>query len=103
MSRLLNTAATGMRSMQLYIDNIANNLSNVNTTAYKKSRIEFQDLIYQNMRVAGSSNLQGTFVPTSLQVGNGTRPVSTNKIFSQGEIFQTNNPLDVAVNGVGFF
>jgi flagellar basal-body rod protein FlgG len=103
MSRLLNTAATGMRSMQLYIDNIANNLANVNTTAYKKSRIEFQDLIYQNMRIAGSSNLQGTFVPTSLQVGNGTRPASSNKIFTQGEITQTNNPLDVAVNGVGFF
>ena len=103
MSRILNTAATGMRGMQLFIDNIANNLANVNTTAFKKSRLEFQDLIYQSQRVAGSSNLQGTFVPTSLQIGNGTRSVSTNKIFSQGDIFQTNNPLDVAINGKGFF
>jgi flagellar basal-body rod protein FlgG len=103
MSRVLRTAATGMLAQQLFIDVVANNLANINTTGFKKSKIEFQDLLYQTIRSAGSSNLQGSFVPTELQVGSGTRPVATPKIFTEGEIVATNNPLDVAINGNGFF
>lgn len=103
MSRVLRTAATGMMAQQMFVDVIANNLANVNTTGFKRSKIEFQDLLYQTIRSAGSSNLQGTYVPTELQIGAGTRPVSTNKIFSQGELVFTNNQLDVAIEGDGFF
>jgi len=103
MSRTLKTAATGMLAQQLYVDTIANNLANVNTSGFKKSKVEFQDLLYQTLRTAGSSNLQGTFVPTELQVGNGTRSVATNKIFSQGEISFTGNQIDIAIDGAGFF
>ena len=103
MNRIIRTAATGMEAQQLFMDNVANNLANVNTTAFKKSKVEFQDLIYQNLRIAGSSNLQGTFVPTHIQIGNGSRPVANQKIFAQGEIYYTNNPLDIAVDGGGFF
>ncbi len=103
MNRIIRTAATGMEAQQLFMDNIANNLANVNTTAFKKSKVEFQDLIYQTMRTAGSSNLQGTFVPTHLQIGNGSRPVANQKIFQQGDVYYTNNPLDVAIDGNGFF
>jgi len=103
MNRIIRTAATGMEAQQLFMDNVANNLANVNTTAFKKSKVEFQDLIYQNLRIAGSSNLQGTFVPTHVQIGNGSRPVANQKIFSQGEIYLSNNPLDVAIDGGGFF
>ncbi len=103
MNRIIRTAATGMEAQQLFMDNVANNLSNVNTTAFKKSKVEFQDLIYQTLRVAGSSNLQGTYVPTNVQIGNGSRPVANQKIFSQGEVYYTNNPLDVAIDGMGFF
>jgi len=103
MSRVLRTAATGMMAQQMFIDVISNNLANVNTTGFKKSKIEFQDLLYQTIRSAGSSNLQGSFVPTELQVGSGTRPVATQKIFSEGELVYSNNPLDLAINGHGFF
>ncbi len=102
MSRILRSAATGMLAQQLFIDVVSNNLANVNTTGYKKSKVEFQDLLYQTIRAAGSSNLQGSFVPTELQVGSGTRPVATQKIYTQGEMIATNNPLDVAINGNGF-
>ena len=103
MSRVMRTATTGMLAQQLFIDVIANNLANVNTTAFKKSKVEFQDLLYQTIRAAGSSNLEGSFVPTELQVGSGTRPVATQKIFTQGEIIATGNVLDLAINGNGFF
>ncbi|MCH8287014.1 flagellar basal-body rod protein FlgG [candidate division KSB1 bacterium] len=103
MSKVLRTAATGMLAQQLFIDIIANNLANVNTTGFKRSKIEFQDLLYQTIRAAGSSNLQGSFVPTELQVGSGTRMVASQKIFSQGDTVATNNPLDVAIVGNGFF
>jgi len=99
----MRTAATGMLAQQLFIDVIANNLANVNTSGFKKSKIEFQDLLYQTIRAAGSSNLEGSFVPTELQVGSGTRPVATQKIFSQGEIIATGNVFDLAINGNGFF
>lgn len=103
MSRVLRTAATGMMAQQMFIDVIANNMANVNTTGFKKSKMEFQDLLYQTIRSAGSSNLQGTFVPTELQVGTGVRPVATQKIFSQGELIYTNNTFDLAIKGKGFF
>jgi flagellar basal-body rod protein FlgG len=103
MSKVLRTAATGMLAQQLFIDVVSNNLSNVNTTGFKKSKVEFQDLLYQTIRAAGSSNLQGAYVPTELQVGSGTRPVATPKIFSQGDTVQTGNPLDLAINGNGLF
>ena len=103
MNRIIRTAATGMEAQQLYMDNVANNLANVNTTAFKRSKVEFQDLIYQNLRAAGSSNLQGTYVPTNIQIGNGSRPAANQKIFAQGALTYTNNPLDVAIDGNGFF
>ena len=103
MPRILRTAATGMNAQQLNVDTIANNIANVNTTGFKRSKVEFQDLLYQTLRVAGSSNLQDTYVPTEIQVGNGTRPVATQKIYSQGEIILTQNQLDMAINGDGFF
>lgn len=102
MIRTLRTAATGMRGQQLYVDTIANNLANVNTTAFKRNKLEFQDLFYQTIRVAGSSNQQNTYVPTALHVGNGTRPATAQKIQSQGDMFFTNNPLDIAIDGEGF-
>lgn len=103
MSRVLRTAATGMIAQQLFTDVISNNLANVNATGFKKSKIEFQDLLYQTLRSAGSSNLQGSFVPTSIQVGSGTRPVAIQRIFTDGELVYTNNTFDVAINGKGFF
>ena len=102
MSRALYTAATGMIAQQMNVDNIANNLANVNTTGYKKSKIEFQDLLYQQLRLAGATQAEGAQVPVELQIGYGTRPVATQRIFSQGTVISTNNPLDVSINGDGF-
>lgn len=108
MIRSLHTAASGMEAQQLRIDTIANNLANVNTNGFKKSRAEFQDLFYQQLRAPGApqtsrgSGLQAG-PPAGLEVGMGTRPVATQKIFSMGELMQTNNPLDVAIEGDGFF
>lgn len=103
MIRALWTAGTGMISQQLNIDTIANNLANVNTTGFKKMRVDFQDLLYQTIRAAGSSSFQGAQLPTGLQVGLGARPVATTKIFTQGDIMQTENPLDLVIEGDGFF
>ena len=103
MNRIMHTASSGMTAQQLNVDNIANNLANVNTPGYKKSRIEFQDLLYQTVRPAGSETLGETEAPTELQVGCGTRPVATTKLYSQGEIVETGNPLDMAIQGDGFF
>jgi flagellar basal-body rod protein FlgG len=103
MIRALSTAASGMFAQQLHIDNIANNLANVNTTGFKKSRTEFQDLIYQNLREAGVPNSQGNVLPTELQVGHGVRPVATQKMMTQGDLLQTGNSLDMAIEGNGFF
>ncbi len=103
MIRALSTAASGMFAQQLHIDNIANNLANVNTTGFKKSRTEFQDLIYQNLREAGVPNAQGNVLPTELQVGHGVRPVATQKMMTQGDMLQTGNSLDIAIEGNGFF
>ena len=102
MSRALYTAATGMIAQQMNVDNIANNLANVNTTGYKKSKLEFQDLLYQQIRLAGATQAEGAQVPVELQIGYGTRPVATQRIFSQGTVISTNNPLDVSIDGDGF-
>jgi flagellar basal-body rod protein FlgG len=103
MLRALYTAATGMQAQQINIDTIANNIANVNTTGFKQGRAEFQDLLYQNMRPAGTASSQTTEYPVGLQVGLGTRPVATDRIYSQGDFRQTGNPLDLVIEGKGFF
>ncbi len=102
MSRALFTAATGMIAQQMNVDNIANNLANVNTTGFKKSKLEFQDLLYQQLRLAGATQAEGAQVPVELQIGYGTRPVATQRLFKQGNIVPTGNPLDVSIDGDGF-
>ena len=105
MMRSLWTAATGMVAQQLNIDVISHNLANVNTSGFKKGRAEFEDLIYQNLRIAGSITGTGgdQRIPTGIQVGMGVRPTTVHKFFSQGDYQNTNNPLDLAVEGDGFF
>ena len=103
MIRSLWTAASGMKSQSLNIDVISNNLANVNTTGFKTSRADFQDLLYETLREAGTSSSQTTDVPTGIQVGHGSRPVASHKIFTQGDFQQTKNELDVAIEGNGFF
>ena len=103
MIRALWSAASGMLAQELNIDTISNNLANVNTTGFKRTRVDFQDLIYQNVRAAGTTASVGTHIPTGIQVGHGSRPVATQKIFSQGDFQQTENPLDLVIEGDGFF
>ncbi len=103
MIRALWSAGTGMQAQQMNIDTIANNLANVNTTGFKKMRAEFQDLLYQTIREPGSSSYQGVQIPTGLQIGLGVRPVATARIFTQGDHLQTDNPLDLRIEGQGFF
>ncbi len=102
MLRALRTAASGMTAQQLSIDVIAHNLANVNTTGFKKARVDFEDLLYQTVRGAGP-NEAGTTLPAPLQVGHGTKLVATPKIFSQGDSETTDNPLDLLIQGDGFF
>jgi flagellar basal-body rod protein FlgG len=103
MIKAMNTAATGMVAQQMNIDNIANNLANVNTTGFKKGRMEFQDILYQNYRKAGTASAIGTTVPVNLDVGYGTRAVATTREFSSGSVTVTGNPTDLAIGGNGFF
>jgi len=103
MIKAMRTAATGMIGQQMNVDNIANNLANVNTTGFKKSRVEFQDVLYQNLRKAGSASAIGSQVPAELSIGYGTKPVSTNRQFTEGDLTPTGNPLDLAITGDGFF
>ncbi len=103
MMRALWSAATGMLAKQLDMDVIANNLANVNSAGFKKSRVDFQDLMYQTIRTAGSTVAQGSRVPTGIQVGLGTRAAAIQKVFSQGDFIQTENPLDLVIEGDGFF
>lgn len=103
MIRALFTAATGMIAQQLNLDVIANNLANVNTTGFKKSKADFQDLMYQVLQEPGVSTSQQGVSPTGIQVGLGVRPASVSKLFSEGDFESTNNPLDVAIEGDGFF
>lgn len=103
MIRSLWTAACGMAAHKLTIDVIANNLANVNTSGFKKSRADFEDLLYQNLRAPGTTTASGGQVPTGIQVGMGTKPTSVQKMFSQGDYVETKNQLDMAIEGKGFF
>jgi len=103
MIRALYSAASGMTAQQINVDNIANNLANANTTGYKVRRAQFQDLLYQSLVQPGAAAGQQTVVPTGLQLGLGTRASSNEIIFTQGDFSQTNNPLDVVIQGNGFF
>ncbi|MGB9154579.1 MAG: flagellar basal-body rod protein FlgG [Alphaproteobacteria bacterium] len=102
--RALSIGATGMEAQQLNTEVISNNIANSSTTGFKASRVEFQDLLYQNMRTVGSASSDtGTLLPSGLQVGLGVMPAATYRINTQGNLSVTNNPLDLAINGLGFF
>lgn len=103
MIRALWTAASGMQSQQINIDVIANNLANVNTTGFKKSRPDFQDLMYQNLKSVGSPSTNSTQVPSGIQIGLGSKAAAVTKVFSAGNITQSGNDLDMAIEGDGFF
>jgi len=92
-----------MEAQQLNLDVISNNLANVNTTGFKKSKIEFQDLLYDTTRSAGAEQSNGNQLPTGLQIGHGSRAVATSKVFTEGELTQTGERLDIAIQGDGFF
>ncbi len=103
MFRCMLTAATGMEAQQLYMDTISNNLSNVNTAGFKRSKIEFQDLMYQTLREPGVRNFEGSMAPAGIETGLGVKPAATQRVFSQGSLNATENPLDWAIEGEGFF
>jgi flagellar basal-body rod protein FlgG len=103
MIRALYTAASGMNAQQANIDNVAHNLSNVNTTGFKKARVEFEDLVYQQMRAPGAPTSQEGEAPIGLEAGLGTRVVASARNFAVGNLRSTNNPLDIAIEGQGFF
>lgn len=103
MNLSMYSAATGMEAQQLNLNTIANNLANVNTAGFKRSKIEFQDLIYQKTRDAGSEAGAGNVVPTGIEVGNGSRVSATSKVFSQGQLSETGGDWDIAIQGDGFF
>ncbi len=103
MQRALWSAATGMQAQQLQIDTIANNLANVNTNGFKRSRAEFKDLLYQTITAPGARSSATTRNPAGIQLGLGARPSAVKKIFSQGDFKKTDNPMDVVIQGQGFF
>lgn len=103
MFRALYTAASGMTAQQLNLDNIANNLSNSSTAGFRRRRLQFQDLIYQNLIMPGSAATQQTTTAAGLQIGLGTRPGASEIIQQQGDFNTTGNPLDIAIEGTGFF
>lgn len=103
MIRSLWIGSTGMRAQELNVDVIANNLANVNTTGFKKGRADFQDLLYQVLRAPGSPSSVDTMIPTGVQLGAGVRPAAVQKVFLQGDLRNTENPFDMAVEGDGFF
>ena len=103
MMRSLWTAASGMTAQQFNIDTIANNLSNVNTTGFKQIRADFEDLLYQTTRVAGTPATEVTVVPTGVQVGHGVKVAATQRIFTQGSLQSTGNVSDMAIQGEGFY
>jgi flagellar basal-body rod protein FlgG len=101
--RALFSAASGMVAQQMNIDNVANNLANASTTGFKHRRMQFEDLMYQNLTAPGTAAGQQTTFPSGLQLGLGTRVVSNEVIFSQGDFISTENPLDLVIEGSGFF
>jgi flagellar basal-body rod protein FlgG len=103
MNLSLYSAATGMEAQQLNLNTIANNLANVNTPGFKRSKIEFQDLLYQKPRASGTDSGGGNLVPTGVEVGNGSRVAATSKVFTQGQLTNTGEKLDIAIQGDGFF
>jgi len=103
MIKSLWTAKTGLEAQQMRMDVIANNLANVSTNGFKKSRAVFQDLLYQNLRQAGGRNDIQNTLPAGLQIGSGVRPVATERLHTQGSLERTGNSKDVAIDGKGFF
>lgn len=103
MFRALYTAASGMLAQQLNLDNIANNLANANTTGFRRRRLQFQDLLYQNLITPGAAATQQTTIPSGLQIGMGTKTAADEVIQQQGSLTNTGNPLDLAISGQGFF
>ena len=103
MIRSLWISKTGLDAQQTQMDVIANNLANVSTNGFKRSRAVFEDLLYQNIRQPGAQSSQQTQLPSGLQIGTGVRPVATERIFTQGNLQQTGNDKDVAIQGDGFF
>ena len=103
MNRSLYIAATGMNAQQAQMDVISNNLANVSTTGFKGSRAVFQDLVYQTLRQPGANSTQETELPSGAQVGTGVQQVATERLYTQGNLQQTGNSKDVAINGNGFF
>ncbi len=103
MMRALWTAASGMTGEQFHIDTISNNLANINTVGFKKSRAEFEDLLYQTMRLGGTPSSEISQYPTGIQVGLGVRPSATQKFYTQGSLQQTGNNTDIAIENEGFF
>ncbi|WP_029346256.1 flagellar hook-basal body complex protein, partial [Legionella pneumophila] len=103
MEPALWVSKSGLEAQDKNIATIANNLANVNTTAFKKGRALFEDLIYQNLRQAGAQSSQNSQIPTGINMGTGVHLVATEKIFSQGSLQNTQNALDVAIEGRGFF
>jgi len=101
--RSLHIAATGMAAQETQLEGVANNIANANTTGFKRQRIEFQDLLYQTVRGPGTRTSESTRSPTGIQLGSGVRVAGTSRSFSQGTILVTSNPLDVAIEGSGFF
>lgn len=103
MSRSLWISKTGLDAQQTKLDVISNNLANVSTNGFKRSRAVFEDLLYQTIRQPGAQSSQQTQLPSGLQLGTGVRPVATESIFTQGNLQQTGNPRDIAIQGEGFF
>src|ERR1700759_1942539 len=102
--RALDIASTGMLAQQTNVEVIANNLANMNTTGYKQQRAEFQDLLYQNIETPGAQTSDsGTILPSGIQLGAGVRTAAVYRITSQGNLAATSNPLDLAVQGAGYF
>jgi flagellar basal-body rod protein FlgG len=103
MNQSMWIAKTGLDAQQTRMSVISNNLANVNTTGFKRGRAVFQDLLYQNVRQAGAQSSQDTQLPSGLSLGTGVRTVATEKLFTQGNVVQTSNSLDIAIEGRGFF
>ena len=102
MLKAFSTAATGMEAQQRMVDVTANNLANINTNGFKRSTLDFQDLLYVKIRASGTEVASGITAPAGLEIGSGVRVASTVKVFSGGELQNTNRPLDVAISGEGF-